>query len=53
MVKSLAWVCVMSAIASASVVEGYRSRFDRSTHMRILSEFFFGATTMGAHQSEL
>jgi hypothetical protein len=60
-VKNLAlgYTCVVSATASAGVTAGYRSglaylfSLDISTHMyiQILSEFFFGATTMGAHHS--
>ena len=50
--KYLALACAMSVTASAGVVEGYLSRrtnlfnLDRSTHIRILSEFFFGVTTI-------
>ena len=47
----------MSATASAGVTDMYRSRrtnllsFERSTHMRIRSEFRLGVTTMGAPHS--
>ena len=56
-VKYFALACAISATAAAGVTEGYLSRFtylfnlDRSTHMRIFSEFFFGVTTIGAHHS--
>ena len=55
MVKTFASLAAMSATAWAGVGNWYRSRItkrlrcDKSTHMRILSEFFLGVTTIGAH----
>ena len=57
LVNIWAFSAAMSATVWAGEGDWYRSRFtyrlrcDRSTHMRMSSVPFFGATTMGAHHS--
>ena len=53
--KTGAWLAAISATVSAGVGDWYCSRMtkrlrcDKSTHIRILSEFFLDVTTIGAH----
>ena len=53
----MALACAMSVTVSAGVVEEHLSRrtnlfnLDRCMHIQILSELFFGVTTIGAHHS--
>ena len=57
LVNTLALLAAMSATASAGVEHWYLSHFtyllrwERSTHILILSVPFLGVTTMGAHHS--
>ena len=56
-VQYFASSAVISSTTSAGVGDWYRSlhtylfRWDKSTHIRTLSDPFLGVTTMGAHHS--